>query len=162
MTVINAKPTRLRFRRSGAVWIGAVVMLVFVFPFSGSVFAELDGMARILLAPVAVVAVLVPLLIALWSLRSGVDITAEGLTVKALVGSRSYRWSAIDGFDLRGRTVYALLTDERRVPLPAVRATDIPRLIVASGGELVETDDADEPDDEAEPPAEAVSRDEAQ
>lgn len=144
MTVINAKPTRLRIRRSGATWTAAVVVLVFAFPFAGSVFAELDGATRLVLAPIAAVAMLVPALIAVWSLRSGVDITTEGLTVRALFGSREYAWSVIDGFDLRGRTVYALLSDDRRLPLPAVRAVDIPRLIVASGGELVEDEEADE------------------
>lgn len=149
MTVINAKSTRLRIRRSGATWTAAVVVLVFVIPFAGSVFAELEGLTRLLLAPVAVLAIAIPALIAAWSLRSGVDITAEAVTVKALFGSRTYPWAAIDGFDLRGRTVYALLADDRRLPLPAVRAVDIPRLIVLSGGEIAESEDETEDDDEA-------------
>ena len=143
MTVVNAKPTRLRFRRSGAQW------LVFVVPFAGSVFAELDGGVRMILAPIAALAVLVPLVIGVWTLRSGVDVTATGLTVKALFGARSYDWPAVKGFDTRAHTVYALLEGDRRVPLPAVRAIDVPRLIVASGGELTEDTDADEAGGEA-------------
>ncbi|MGH8877172.1 MAG: PH domain-containing protein [Stackebrandtia sp.] len=147
MTVVNVKPTRLRFRRSGAQWLAAIVTLVFVVPFAGSVFAELDGRTRLVLAPIAAVAVLVPMLVGVWTLRSGVDATAEGLTVRALFGARSYAWSAIKGFDTRQRTVYALLEGDRLVPLPAIRPVDVPRLIEAGGGELSES--------EREPEAEA-------
>lgn len=155
---MNVKPTRLRFRRSGATWTAAVLVLVFAFPFAGSVFAELDGTTRLLLVPVAVTAMLIPALIAVWSLRSGVDVTTEGLTVRALLGSRFYAWERITGFDLRGRTVYALL-DDGRVPLPAVRGVDIERLIVVSGGELVETEAADDTEaDEAGADAETDAR----
>lgn len=146
MTVVNASAHRMRFRRSGAVWLAAILMLVFVMPFAGSVFVELHGWKRDILVPLAVVAIAIPLLIAVWSLRSGVDVDADGLRVKALLGAREYSWGQVDGFDADGRTVFLLLDSGARIALPSVRPVDLPRLIEASGSELREADDA--PDDE--------------
>lgn len=137
MTVVNATATRLRFRRSGATWLAALLVLVFVVPFASGVFIELRDTTRILLAPVAVIAVLIPLLIAVWSLRSGVDVGSDGLRVKALFSSRHVAWSAVQGFDSTTPTVYAVLNDGAMLALPNVRAVDLPQLIAVSGNELV-------------------------
>ena len=149
MTVVNTSSTRLRFRRSGAIWLAAILTFVFVLPFAGGVFVELHDLARVLLAPVAVVVAVIPLLVAVWSLRSGVDVTADTLTVKALLSSRRIEWHRVVGFDTDGRTVFALLDGDSRIALPSVRTVDLPQLIAASGQELVT-------DDEPEPAAEPV------
>src|SRR5699024_1081107 len=86
MAVVKKKPTRLQFRRSGAVWLAAILVTVIVMPFAGAVFLELEGLAKAALAPVAIAALVIPLLIAVWSLRSGVDVTSESITVRALFG----------------------------------------------------------------------------
>lgn len=153
MTVVNASPSKLRYRRSGATWLASVLALVFVFPFVGGVFVELDGVGRAILLPVAGVAVLIPLAVAVWSLRSGVDVNADGLTVRALVGRRVVPWSRVTGFDASTPTVYALLEGGSRLVLPAVRQVDLPQLLAVGGRELVSDDagSAETPAGETEP-----------
>jgi hypothetical protein len=147
MTVVKATPTRLRFRHSGALWLAAVLTLAFAIPFASGVFVELRDEAKAMLAPVAVLTVLVPLLIAVWSLRSGVDVTAEGLTVKALLSNRRLKWAQVRGFATAGRTVYALLDGDTRLTLPSVRPQDLPQLIEAGGEELLpDPDETGRPD----------------
>jgi hypothetical protein len=80
---------------------------------------------------------LVPLAVALWAWRAGTDAGPDGLVVRALLGRRRIPWSSVAelGADARGRA-YAALTDGKAVPLPAVTAADLPRLVAASGHEL--------------------------
>lgn len=146
MTVVNATSNRLRFRRSGAAATAALLTVVFAVPFAGSVYFELEGWTFALLFPVATLALILPLVIAVWALRSGVDVTAGRLTVKALAGSRSLEWSQIRGFDIEGDKVYAQLDGDTRLELSAVRPADLPQLVEAAGGDLVFAEDDEEPD----------------
>ncbi|MGH8880130.1 MAG: PH domain-containing protein [Stackebrandtia sp.] len=148
MTVVNASSTRLRFRRSGATWLAAILTFVFVLPVTGGVFVELSGLTRALWAPVVIIAQALPVMFAVWSLRSGVDVSETGLTIKALIGSRRLTWSQVRGFDSDGRTVFGVLDTDARLALPSVRRVDLPQLIAASGQELradeTPPDDTDE------------------
>lgn len=137
MPVVNATRTKLRYRRSGASWLGAITVLVFATPFAAGVFLELNGISRLVLAPVAVIAVAIPLLIAVWSLRSGVDVTDAGITIKALFANRHVPWSAVDSLDASGSAVLVVTDDGTVLPLPNVRAADVQQLIDAGGVELV-------------------------
>lgn len=141
MTVVNSVPGSTRFRRSGGSWIASVLTLIFVMPFAGSVFVELESGWRLALTPIAIVAILIPLAFSIWSLRSGVDVTTDGLTIKALFGSRRLTWSQLTGFDHHNGKVYAALTSGNRIELPSVRPVDLPRLVAAGGNQLVESDD---------------------
>lgn len=129
MTVVKKKPTRLQFRRSGAVALAAILVTVIVMPFAGAVFLELEGLSKVVLAPVALAALIVPLLIAAWSLRSGVDVTADGITVRALVGRRVIPWTQVDGFDASDRVVHLVTTHGTHLALPGVPPSDVQRLI---------------------------------
>ena len=140
MTVINTKPRSTRFRRSGGAWVASVLALVFVMPFAGSVFIEIDSGWKWVLTPIAVVAIAVPLAFAVWSLRSGVDVDGEGLRVKALLGSRYIAWSDLAGLDPHNGKVYAALTSGTRIELPSVRPVDVPQLIAAGGNQLADDD----------------------
>ncbi|MEV0648480.1 PH domain-containing protein [Phytomonospora sp. NPDC050363] len=90
---------------------------------------------------------LIPVGIAVWAWRSGVDATGDGLRVRGLVGSRRFAWSEIEAFGVARRQAFAILHQGVRVPLPAVRREDLPRLIAASGSELV-AEDVEEDDTE--------------
>ncbi|MGH8794564.1 MAG: PH domain-containing protein [Stackebrandtia sp.] len=133
MTVVNATSTRIRFRRSGGVATATLLVFVFVVPLAGSVFSELDGWKRLALAPLAILAMIVPLALTAWALRSGVDVTSEGLTVKALLGSRRLAWSQVTGFEYEGTSAYVLLDDGARLALPAVTPENLPQLVEAAG-----------------------------
>ncbi|MBG6138682.1 PH domain-containing protein [Longispora fulva] len=113
----------VRFRYSGAILIAVAFALFGALPLA---------LSKWWLAPV----LLVPAAIGLWAVRAGVDAAPEGLTVRSAVGSRRLGWAEIDGFEAVGRKVTALLPSGAAVPLPAVRPTDVPRLVAAGGRPL--------------------------
>ncbi|MFC4145602.1 PH domain-containing protein [Micromonospora mangrovi] len=80
---------------------------------------------------------LIPLGIAVWAWRSGTDVDARELRLRALAGGRRIPWARVTELvtDPRGR-VTARLDDGQQVLLPAVRAADLPRLVAATGQEL--------------------------
>jgi hypothetical protein len=77
---------------------------------------------------------LIPLAVMIWAWRAGTDVNDHGLRVRALLANRVITWDRVAALhpDQRGRVV-ADLTDGAAVPLTAVRATDLPRLLSASG-----------------------------
>jgi hypothetical protein len=80
---------------------------------------------------------LVPLAVALWVLRSGVDIGDEGLTVHSLVGSRTVRWPELAGIRAADRgALWLVTTGGTEVRMPVIRARDLPRLAELSGGRI--------------------------
>lgn len=127
---MNVSGSRIRFRHSGALWVAALITFVGGAPLA---------LSEWWLSPV----LLVPVAIAVWAWRAGVDATGEGLRVRGLIGSRRFAWSEIEAFGVARRQAFAILAQGVRVPLPAVRREDLPRLIAVSGSELV-TEDAEE------------------
>jgi hypothetical protein len=100
------------------------------------------------LAPI----LLVPLAVALWGWWAGTDADAEQLRVRALIGTRRYRWADVTALVPTGSRVVAVLAEGGQVTLTGVTPTDLPRLVKASGSEI-ETgseDDTEEPEDEIE------------
>src|SRR3712207_8820793 len=53
---------------------------------------------------------LVPLAVALWVLRSGVDISDGGLTIQSLAGSRTVPWGEVAGIRVAERGALWLVT----------------------------------------------------
>jgi hypothetical protein len=105
-----------KFRYNAAIIVACVVAFFGAVPLATS--------ARVLLPILAI-----PLLLGFWAWRAGTDATADGLRVRALFGSRRIPWADVEALVPAGsRRVYAVLTGERRVRLPAVGAADIPRL----------------------------------
>jgi hypothetical protein len=88
---------------------------------------------------------LVPLGVGVWAWRAGTDADARELRLRALFGQRRIGWDRVVELttDGRGRAV-ARLDDGQQVVLPAVRGTDLPRLVSATGQTL--------PDEAAETP----------
>ncbi|MEV1287229.1 PH domain-containing protein [Micromonospora sp. NPDC049679] len=120
----------VRFRPPQAILVAAIVALIGALPLAS---------ARWYLLPV----LLIPLTVAVWAWRAGTDADSEGLRLRALAGSHRIPWPEVAelGPDARGRAV-ARLTDGRAIVLPAVRATDLPRLIGAAGQHISDTPDA--------------------
>jgi hypothetical protein len=107
-----------KFRHSAAITIAAVVAFLGAVPLATS---------RVYLLPI----VLVPILVGVWGWRAGTDVSPAGLRIRALFGSRLVPWSHVAALTPadRGRgQVYAVLTTGRRVRLPAVSATDLPKI----------------------------------
>jgi hypothetical protein len=120
--------TALRFRQNGAILVAVLIAFVSTVPVAG---------AGWVYAPV----ILVPLVIGLWAWRSGTDVDAAGLHVRAVLGTRSIAWARVAELaaDPRGR-VSALLTDGNVIRLTAVRAADLPAVVTAAGEQLAGND----------------------
>lgn len=73
--------------------------------------------------------------VAIERLRTSAD--ADTVTARGLVGSRTLRWSQIDGLEFtRGRWARACLTGDSTVQLPAVTFATLPTLTAASRGKV--------------------------
>ncbi len=80
---------------------------------------------------------LVPVVIAAWVVRVGVDVGDDGLTVRSLLGQRQVPWTRLAGIRVAPRGDLWLVTTARtEVRVPVMRARDLPRLAALSGGRL--------------------------
>jgi hypothetical protein len=88
-------------------------------------------------APWTPVLLVIPLVVALWVLRVGVDIADDGLTVRSLVGQRQVPWAEVAGIRVaRGGDLWLVTTRGTELHLPVMRARDLPRLAALSGGRI--------------------------
>jgi hypothetical protein len=120
---VRRKPL-LRVRKTGALLVAAVIAFVSAMPLAG---------ARWELTPI----LLVPAAIFVWAWRSGTDVYADELRVKALVGSTGVPWQRITELapDPRGR-VSALLENGNVIRLTAVTQDNLPRVLAAGKQEI--------------------------
>ncbi|HSV66303.1 MAG TPA: PH domain-containing protein [Mycobacteriales bacterium] len=84
---------------------------------------------------------LAPMLVTIWVVRAGVDVDTDGMTVRALVGSRRVPWSQVAGLevDSAGRVRLVLAGEGgRAIRLPTARARHLPVIAAASGGHLTD------------------------
>jgi hypothetical protein len=121
--VPRTTPT-LRLRRPAAIAVAAMVALIGATPLLAYGWYY---------APV----LLVPFAVGLWAWRSGTDVDAGGLRIRAAVGSRRVPWTEIAELapTADGR-VAARLGSGAVLRLPAVTPQDLPQLVRASGQEL--------------------------
>ncbi len=113
-----------RFRTSRTTLLPIVVLLLCVLPAAAAV-------------PWALLLLLLPVALAGWVLRAGVDVGAEGLRIRTLIGSRPVAWTDVSGIRVGdGRDVWLVTTRGTEVRLPVVRPRDLPRLAELSGGRL--------------------------
>ncbi|MEH1053859.1 PH domain-containing protein [Micromonospora sp. CPCC 206171] len=114
----------IRFRYNQAILVAAIVAFIGALPLAT---------AEWYLLPV----LLIPLAVAVWAWRAGTDADRRELRLRALAGSRRIAWDRVVELtaDPRGRAV-ARLDDGQEVMLPAVRDTDLPRLVSATGQHL--------------------------
>jgi hypothetical protein len=80
---------------------------------------------------------LVPLAVAAWVLRVGVDVGDDGLTVRSVAAARVVPWEDLAGIRVGRRGDLWLVTRSgSEVAVPVLRARDLPRLAQLSGGRL--------------------------
>ena len=94
---------------------------------------------------------LVPLAVMVWGWRAGTDAGPGGVSARALFGARRVPWSRIAGLVPQGRRVVATLDGGGYLRLPAVTPADLPKLIRASGQDMVGPDPAPAEPTPAEP-----------
>jgi hypothetical protein len=83
------------------------------------------------------VLLVVPLVVALWVLRAGVDFSADGVTVRRLAGQRSVPWAEVAGIRVASRGALWLVTTRgTELRLPVLRARDLPRLATLTDGRI--------------------------
>lgn len=80
---------------------------------------------------------LVPLAVAAWVVRVGVDVDAGGITALGAVGRRRVPWAELAGIRVGERgDLWLVTTGSTEVRLPVLRARDLPQLAAASGGRI--------------------------
>ncbi|KXK63210.1 chemotaxis protein CheW [Micromonospora rosaria] len=111
----------VQFRHNQSIVAAAVIAAIGALPLAS---------ARWYLAPV----ILVPLAVVFWGWRAGTRADARELRLRGLVGQRRIGWDRVAELfaDPRGRGVVRL-DDGTMLHLPAVRGTDLPRLVAVTG-----------------------------
>jgi Bacterial PH domain len=88
-------------------------------------------------APWTPVVLLVPLVVAAWVTRVGVDVGDDGITVRSLLGRRTVPWTELAGIRVAERgELWLVTTHGTEVRVPVLRARDLPRLAELSGGRI--------------------------
>ena len=88
-------------------------------------------------SPWLLLLLVVPVAVAAWVFRVGVDVGEAGMTVRSLAGARSVPWSELDGIRVAERgDLWLVTTGGTEVRLPVLRARDLPRLSQLSGGRI--------------------------
>ena len=115
--------TRLRMPRSALVAV--VVLVVCTIPLAS-------------VSPWLLLLFALPAAIGAYVWRSGVDLDAEGIEVRAAFGSTRVPWGAVAGLQVRSRgELWLQRRDGTAVRLPVLRSPrDLPRLHEASAGRL--------------------------
>ena len=88
-------------------------------------------------SPWTALVLVVPLALAAWVLRVGVDVGDQGVTVRTLAGHRAVPWRELAGIRVGERGgLWLVTTRGTELRLPALRARDLPRLAALSGGRI--------------------------
>ncbi|MCD0446000.1 PH domain-containing protein [Glycomyces sp. A-F 0318] len=132
---------RLRVRRSAAITGAAFVSWLMVAPLSLSLIVE-QPLWGAFSAVLGAVLLLAPLALSTWAWRSGVDVTAEGISIRGVFTSRTIAWKHIDGFATGHEGVAAILDDQSQVRLDPLKAENLPQVLRIGGQELRTADDA--------------------
>ncbi|MFL6127778.1 MAG: PH domain-containing protein [Mycobacteriales bacterium] len=128
----------LRVRTPRTALVAVLVLAICVLPLASS-------------APWLAVLWLVPVALAAWVLRAGVDVDPSGLTVRALLGTRRLPWAEVAGLRVGRRGLLAaVLRGGGTVRLPVLRPRHLPLVAAASAGRLP---DPEQPTPEADEPA---------
>ncbi len=118
-----AAPARLRMNRTALLPVGLLAICAVPLAFAA--------------VPWTLVLLLVPLAVAVWVLRVGVDIADDGLTVRSLAGERRVPWAELVGIRVAPHgDLWLVTTGGTEVRMPVMRARDLPRLAALSGGRI--------------------------
>lgn len=94
------------------------------------------GVTPMVQHPVAAVIYVVPVAAAMFIARTATIVDSRGITIRALLGSRTLGWDSVSGLSVSGRSVYAVLNRGGSVRLPCVRISDLAAVSAASAGRL--------------------------
>ncbi|ANN15794.1 hypothetical protein SD37_09105 [Amycolatopsis orientalis] len=97
---------------------------------------------------------LFPIALAVFVIRTRTTATAKGLEVRTMFGRRDLPWTALKGLAITDKAkVQAVLKDETKVALPAVRTRHLPVISLVSAGRMADpsglTDDVAEAGEKA-------------
>jgi Bacterial PH domain len=92
------------------------------------------GVSGIHLGPRALL-LIIPIAVAFYIARTATTVNANGIKVRALLGSRTLKWAELRGLSVSERSVYAVCVDGA-VRLPCVRVGDLAAVAAASDGKL--------------------------
>jgi hypothetical protein len=121
MAAVTA-PARLRMSRTSLVPVA--LLFVCVIPLATAALWTL-------------VFLVVPLAVAVWALRAGVDIDDSAVTVRGAFGARRVPWTHLAGIRIgTRRSLWLVTTEGGEVRLPVLRVGDLPRLAALSGGRI--------------------------
>jgi hypothetical protein len=152
-SLVKLVQSRVRFRYNASIAIAGFVAFLGAIPLATAGLSS-PGADQPWYAYPLLLVFLIPIAVTVWGWRAGTDANAEGLAVRRFgLGSEPIAWSEIVGIVPQQRRVYAILSDDRAVPLPGVGRGDIPRLIAASGQNVV-ADSDEKPADNGQTPAE--------
>jgi hypothetical protein len=83
------------------------------------------------------VLLVIPMAVAAWVIRVGVDVGDDGITARSLAGARTVAWSELAGIRVAERgDLWLATTGGTEVRLPVLRARDLPQLADLSGGRI--------------------------
>ena len=117
-----SSPARLRMNRTALLPVGLLALCTVPLAFA---------------APWTPVLLLIPLVVAVWVLRVGVDIGDDGLTLRSLAGQRHLPWHEVAGIRVAPRgDLFVVTTRRTELHLPVMRARDLPRPAALSGGRI--------------------------
>ena len=78
---------------------------------------------------------LIPVVAVVFIARTATIVSADGIRVRAVFGSRRLPWAELRGLSIEGRSVYAVLPDGA-VRLPCVRVADLAAVSKLSDGRM--------------------------
>jgi hypothetical protein len=118
-----AAPTEVRIKLPGLAYLPVVLLTL--------------GVTPMVQHPAVLPIYLIPLLALLYVIRTATIADTDGVTARAVFGSRHVKWDDIRGFstDERGR-VYLAGTDGTVLRLPCTRARHLGSIALVSGGRL--------------------------
>nr|WP_221471076.1 PH domain-containing protein [Amycolatopsis umgeniensis] len=97
---------------------------------------------------------LFPIALAVFVIRTRTTATSEGLEVRTLFGRRDLPWSALKGLAITDKAkVQAVLKDESKIALPAVRTRHLPVISLVSAGRMADPSGLTDTVDKAGEPA---------
>jgi hypothetical protein len=115
-------PARLRMSRTALVPVAVLAVCTIPLAFA---------------APWTLIFLLIPVVVAAWVLRVGVDIGDDGITVRSLIGRRRVPWDELAGIRVDdGHRLWLVTTHGTEVRVPVMRARDLPRLAELSRGRI--------------------------
>ncbi|WP_197320921.1 PH domain-containing protein [Saccharomonospora sp. NB11] len=142
------KGHRAVFRIPGTALIGVLMLFMCMFPFAATL-------------PYLLVLLVVPILVAVWIVRTRTVATRDGLEVRTMLGTRTLPWDALKGFAITPKaSVVAVLTDDTKVALPSVRTRHLPVLSLVSEGRVPDPSGllSDDGETSGDAPADAAAR----